>query len=179
MIETLPEAQVRWPFTDLGVLHDGAQATRDATCRAAATAHERDLAQRIRQRVFVDEQGLFTDSDRDERDDDPATIHLLGLFGDLVVGTVRLYRLDEPGGWKGDRLAVLPEFRHTHLGGLLVKLAVRTAGAAGGRRMAAHVQVANVPFFERLGWLRTGDPETFVGVIHQQMVIDLESAAAP
>ena len=55
--------------------------------------------------------------------------------------------LDEPGErlWKGDRLAVLPQYRHVGLGGPFVRFAVATAGALGGDRMIAYVQVANVP----------------------------------
>jgi hypothetical protein len=45
--------------------------------------------------------------------------------------------------------------------------------------MYAHVQVGNVSFFQRLGWQSIGAPEPYVGVIHQQMFIDLESPAAP
>jgi hypothetical protein len=56
---------------------------------------------------------------------------------------------------------------------MLVRFAVRTAGERGGRRMVAQVQVPNVPFFERLGWRRDGDPAPMFGVEHQPMAIDL------
>ena len=41
----------------------------------------------IRDQVFVREQGLFHDSDRDGHDDEPATIKVLGLAdgGDAAV----------------------------------------------------------------------------------------------
>src|SRR5260370_33032526 len=71
------------------------------TCRAAATAGERCAHFRIRHQVFVIEQGLVrrpagTGDDTDARDDDPATIYVLGLAGATISGTVRLYPLD-PG----------------------------------------------------------------------------------
>jgi predicted N-acetyltransferase YhbS len=59
------------------------------------------------------------------------------------------------------------------LGGALVDFAVRTAGASGGRVMVAQVQVANVRFFERLGWVPDGEPALYCGVMHQPMAIDL------
>ena len=151
-------------------------------CRPAGSTEEVALHHEIRRRVFVEEQGIFAGSDRDHHDDDPATVHVLGLCGDVAGGAVRLYPLvdpeaseREPGLWKGDRLAVLPDFRHNGLGAPLVRFAVATAAARGGRTMIAHIQPPNVAFFERLGWHRVGEPVTFVGLPHQTMAIDLQS----
>lgn len=144
-----------------------------AFCLVAETMFERALHYRIRREVFVGEQGFFPVDDRDARDAEPATVHVLGLFGEVAAGAVRLYPLDEPGLWKGDRLAVLPAFRHRHVGAPLVRFAVHTAGARGGRRMMAHIQPQNVPFFARLGWRSVGETTTYVGRPHQQMTINL------
>jgi putative N-acetyltransferase (TIGR04045 family) len=132
-----------------------------------------DLAthHRIREAVFVHEQGFFAGSDRDEHDEDAATVKVLATFGPLAGGAVRLYPLEEPGLWKGDRLAVLPAFRPRNLGAHLVRFAVRTAGERGGDLMVAHVQLRNVAFFRRLGWHPVGDPVEYVGRTHQQMAI--------
>lgn len=127
----------------------------------------------IRRSIFVEAQELFEHDDRDLRDEHPATLHAIGLAGDEVVGAVRLYPLDGDGLWKGDRLAVLPADRALHLGAMLVRFAVRTAGERGGRLMVAQVQVPNTGFFERLGWRRDGDPAPMLGVEHQPMAIEL------
>jgi putative N-acetyltransferase (TIGR04045 family) len=125
--------------------------------------------------VFVEAQALFDFDDRDARDADPATLHVVGLAGEEVVGAVRLYPLGDDGLWKGDRLAVLPAERALRVGAMLVRFAVGTAGELGGRRMVAQIQVANVCFFERLGWRRDGDPAPMLGVPHQPMTIDLKT----
>ena len=127
----------------------------------------------IRRSVFVEAQALFALDDRDDHDDDPATLHAVGLAGDEIVGAVRLYPLDDAGLWKGDRLAVLPTERALRLGAMLVRFAVRTAGERGGRLMVAQVQLPNVRFFERLGWHRDGDSAPMLGVEHQPMAIGL------
>jgi putative N-acetyltransferase (TIGR04045 family) len=127
----------------------------------------------IRHGVFVEEQRMFSSSDRDERDHDRATAHVLALWEGRPAGAVRLYPLDVRGQWKGDRLAVLPGFRQHRLGELLVRFAVRTAGERGGTRMTAYIQLANVAFFEHLGWKRVGDAVEYVGRPHQQMEIEL------
>ena len=173
MIETRAHTTPRSPFADPDVPTKLPTDHLPTSCRLATTAEQRAIVHGIRHEVFVEEQRLFAGSDQDAHDHDPRTRHVLGLYGDLVVGTVRLYPLDESGLWKGDRLAVLPAYRHTRLGRPLVNFAVRTAGEAGGSLMLAHVQPQNVAFFERLGWRRVGEPTRYVGVIHQQMAIDL------
>jgi putative N-acetyltransferase (TIGR04045 family) len=145
----------------------------DVVCRAVADAAEREIHHAIRRQVFVIEQSLFTGDDADDHDDDPATLHVLGFVDGTPAGAVRLYPLEEPGLWKGDRLAVLSAFRRHGVGAPLVRFAVRTAGELGGHRMVAYIQPANVSFFARLGWLPVADPAPYIGVMHQQMAIPL------
>src|SRR5215813_5614163 len=92
-------------------------------CAAVATEAERCAHFRIRHQVFVIEQGLFGGSyggtagdDTDDRDHDPATIHVVGRADETICGTVRLYPSGPEGRWKGDRLAVLASYRHLGLG---------------------------------------------------------------
>ena len=144
-------------------------ACRVAYDRAELTAHFA-----LRRQVFVVEQRIFEADDRDAHDDDPRTVHVVGMVGDELGGAVRLYPLDPSAElWKGDRLAVLPEHRACHLGARLVRFAVATAGERGGRRMIAQIQLANVRFFEHLGWRAEGAPAPFQGIDHQLMAIGL------
>jgi putative N-acetyltransferase (TIGR04045 family) len=156
-------------------------------CRPAAGPDEAALHHRIRHEVFVLEQEVFAGSDLDAHDASDATIKVLAwtaapLTGWEPGGAVRLYPLDGGDGpgavWQGDRLAVLPPFRAWNLGAPLVRFAVDTAASLGGVEMVAHVQIANVRFFERLGWRPRGEPEIYVGLPHQLMAIDLTAAPA-
>jgi putative N-acetyltransferase (TIGR04045 family) len=155
----------------------------EIVCRPAAGPGEVAVHHRIRHEVFVLEQGVFATSDIDGRDAAPSTIKVLAFAGGgdggrwEPGGAVRLYEL-EPGVWQGDRLAVLAPFRAWNLGGPLVRFAVETAAALGGTEMLAHVQAANVRFFERLGWASRGEPDVYVGLPHQLMAIDLTAPAA-
>jgi putative N-acetyltransferase (TIGR04045 family) len=154
-------------------------------CRPAASATELAAHFRIRHRVFVTEQGLFRNGgggpghDRDPHDDDPGTIHVIGLADGVIGGTVRLYPLGAEGWWKGDRLAVLLEHRRHGLGAPLVRFAVAEAGARGGREMEAYIQPANVAFFEWLGWRRAGGIVPYAGIDHQRMVTRLAARRQP
>ncbi len=149
------------------LLHRTGVVCRIVDDRWAAADHHR-----IREEVFVREQRLFPRSDRDARDDDPATIKVLGLRDGVPGGAVRLYPLDGDELWQGDRLAVLVGARGHGLGIPLVRFAVATAAGRGGHRMVAHIQPGNVAFFQRLGWHVCGDEEIYVGVPHAPMAID-------
>ncbi len=140
-----------------------------------ATPGERAAHFRIRHQVFVVEQGLFpSGGDRDSHDDDPATIHVVGLADGVICGTVRLYPMPAVAGrWKGDRLAVLADYRHHGLGAPLVRFAVAAAGLHGGHEMEAYIQPPNVPFFAWLGWRRSGGLVEYAGISHQRMLIPL------
>ena len=129
----------------------------------------------IRYGVFVDEQGIFAETDEDIRDSEPSTIHLIGLVNGQTVGAVRLYPLDVGcEQWQGDRLAVLKTYRTSRLGFELVQEAVAQASANGGSVMHAHIQLPNVRFFKYLGWHLEGPVETYAGILHQQMAINLK-----
>lgn len=143
-------------------------------CRQAISAAERAQHFAIRHKIFVDEQAIFVESDRDSYDDDESVIRLLGYSADVVAGTVRLFEIDRAARlWQGDRLAVLAAFRLLGVGAPLVRCAVAAAAVRGGRLMAAHIQRGNVSFFERLGWTRVGPPEIYAGLVHQPMQIEL------
>jgi len=169
-------------------------------CRAVSTPEELAVHFRIRHQVFVVEQGLFrgagagdgtgagvgagagvgSGGDRDVHDDDPATVHVVGLSGGVPCGTVRLYPLPEvPGRWKGDRLAVLDDQRHHGLGAPLVRFAVAAAAARGGQEMEAYIQPANVTFFQWLGWRPVGGLVSYAGITHQRMLIGLGVSQGP
>jgi putative N-acetyltransferase (TIGR04045 family) len=142
-------------------------------CRLALSTDDLAWHFAIRRAVFVDEQGMFAPGDLDERDDDPRTLHAIGAADRLTGGAVRLYPLEGDGLWQGDRLAVLPAFRHGELGARLVRFAVDTAGRRGGARMVARIQLPIVRFFELLGWSRDCDVGRYHGVDHQPMSIPL------
>lgn len=147
-------------------------------CRPVADAAEADLHHRIRHAVFVVEQGVFAGSDLDAHDAAPDTIKVLAWADGVAAASVRLYPLGD-GLWQGDRLAVLPAYREHALGRPLVRFAVASAARLGGREMLARVQLANVRFFEHLGWECRGGVEAYLGLPHQLMAVALAAAPVP
>lgn len=128
---------------------------------------------RLRRRVFVDEQGLFAGSDRDDRDDDPRTVVLQarGPHGELLGG-VRLGPAgpgEDIGWWAGGRLAVDPAVRGARgIGPALVRAACAYAETAGALRFDATVQTRGERMFRSLGW-HAVRPVTVAGRPHTLM----------
>ena len=112
---------------------------------------------RLRHDAFVDRQGLFDHSDRDDVDEDPRLVTLLARGPDgAVLGGVRLAPgMPGPdiGWWRGSRLVTSPAAaEHRGVGSALVRAACAQAEAQGALRFDADVQRAHHGFFTRLGW---------------------------
>ena len=141
------------------------------TCHPARNRADLDRVFEIRHNIFVKEQKLFQVSDRDE--DDSKSTFLVVKIDSRVVGTVRVFPVNQNGSWIGGRLAIEGPFRHSGAGELLVREAVRYVKERECSHFTAHIQAENVPFFVRLGWKPVGPPEDFQGRPHQLMEADL------
>lgn len=135
------------------------------------SADQREAAYALRRKVFVEEQGLFAESDID--DNDPISTLLVAVQAGQVIGTVRLYPTNGNGHWIGGRLAVDKDHRAFKAGAALVREAVAQARRRGATRFTASIQQQNVPFFIRLGWKPVGGEIMVKGRPHQQMEADL------
>ena len=133
----------------------------------------------LRSAIFCQEQHLFEDCDRDEKDAIAYPIAALSHDASLssgvpggVVGVVRILE-ESPRVWYGGRLGVHPECRrHNQIGKGLIWKAVTTAHGWGCDRFLATVQIQNVRFFERLHWQSLKELE-IRGVSHHLMEADL------
>jgi putative N-acetyltransferase (TIGR04045 family) len=129
----------------------------DVQIEPAADPATRAAYYRLRTRVFVHRQGLFTDHDRDDRDDDPRTLVLVARDPEgSVLGGVRLGPVNDGpdlGWWLGGRLVVDPDCPLRGVGAALVRAACAHAESAGALRFEAAVQTRNEVFFTRLGWI--------------------------
>ncbi|MBT4024405.1 MSMEG_0568 family radical SAM protein [Desulfobacula sp.] len=141
-------------------------------CHSARNQFEKSEAFRIRKDVFVQEQGLFKNSDIDEND--VYAIQLVAKQKGKVIGTVRIY--SEKSGadnWIGGRLAIKKDFRATNAGSALVKEAMKRVQKKGCRVFTAHIQEKNIPFFLGLGWKPRGPVKLHLGYPHQKMEANL------
>ncbi|MFA6220746.1 MAG: MSMEG_0568 family radical SAM protein [Desulfomonilaceae bacterium] len=142
-------------------------------CRPTLTDDELALALKIREDVFVKEQGLFEISDLDENDS--SSTHIIVKYDDEIIGAVRVFPVKgAQNQWVGGRLAVRTKHRDNHAGALLVKKAMRYVKNRGCTRFTAHIQEQNVRYFSLLGWRAVGPVETYHGKAHRLMEADLD-----
>ncbi len=137
--------------------------------KIAETKEELEQYYSLRRDVFVKEQKLFAESDRDQYDAYALPIIAKATGSGLVVGTARCYPVAE-NVWVGGRLTVCK----THWGGLgsqLVRGAVKIMRDRGCRDFSAYIQIQNVGFFEHLGWTKMGESVMYHGVCHEKMTI--------
>jgi len=153
-------------------LHAFEQVTDSLICHPVRARVEQEKAFEIRKEVFVLEQKFFSDSDLDEND--AKSIHLVAEWNHQVVGTVRLFPVNNNGHWIGGRLAVRKEYRNTGAGELLVREAIECVKSRDCTKFTAYIQLENVPFFLRVGWKTIEPVKDYFGRPHQLMEADLE-----
>jgi putative N-acetyltransferase (TIGR04045 family) len=125
----------------------------------------------LRHHTFVDKQGVFARTDRDDADADSATTVLVATDpAGKLLGGVRLAPAHSPdlGWWTGSRLVLTPQARGTGVGRALVRAACAWAEANGVLRFEATVQQRYQPLFAELGWKHLSD-NSFGGIPHVRM----------
>ena len=124
-------------------------------------------AMRVREAVFVVEQGVPPEIELDEWD--AQCDHALALEpGGRVVGTGRLL----PDGHIG-RMAVLGDWRGRGVGGAILTALIERAAARGMKRLLLNAQTHAVPFYARHGFVPFGNEFMEADIPHVAMARDL------
>lgn len=131
----------------------------------AAGPSEIDEALELRRRVFVDEQGVTLEGDRDGLD--PDALHVVAVDGGRITGTCRL--VFDGGIAQLGRMAVEPAARGRGLGAQILALAEREARRAGAERISLHAQTAARSLYERSGFEVHGEEFVEEGIPHVEM----------
>lgn len=133
----------------------------------------RQAAQRVREMVFVVEQGVPIELEWD--DFDAVSDHALASDADRTpIGTGRLI----PDGRIG-RMAVLREFRGGGIGAEILAALLERARERGMTRIVLHAQTHAAPFYARFGFQVEGEPFMEAGIPHLMMARALGAAARP
>ena len=140
---------------------------QDVTVRCARVEHPADLAavMALRERVFVAEQGVPPDRERDALD--AGALHLLARRGDAVVGCCRLVR--DGRAMRLGRMAVAAPARGLGVGAALLAFAERVARDEGAREVTLHAQLAAQGFYARAGYAAEGEEFLDAGIVHVAM----------
>jgi predicted GNAT family N-acyltransferase len=133
--------------------------------RAAAGPPEVWAALDLRREVFVDEQGVALEEDRDGRDD--AALHLVAFLDGALAGTCRL--LLDGDRVKLGRMVVKRTARGRGIAGLLLAEADARARDLGAATIVLGAQLTATGVYERAGYERYGDVFDDAGIDHVMM----------
>jgi predicted GNAT family N-acyltransferase len=120
----------------------------------------------LRHTVFVEEQNVPLDLERDALDD--SAIHLLAEKDGVAMGTARIVVLGETG--KIGRVCVLRHARGTGIGVALIEAALEELrNTPGIARAALGAQIDALGFYEKLGFVAYGPVFDDAGIDHRMM----------
>ena len=124
---------------------------------------------RVRETVFVEEQGVPLALEWDELD--PDCHHVIARDADgRPIGTGRLTPMRTIG-----RMAVLPDWRGRGVGEALLAALLDRARDLGWREVSLHAQAPAIGFYARAGFLPIGERFDEAGIEHQGMRLLLDA----
>lgn len=94
--------------------------------------------------------------------------HLICTGQDRLLGCLVLAPLSADS-IQVRQVAVLPEFQRRGIGQALMKYSEKLARQRGFIRMELHARLPAVPFYERLGYEKVGQPFVQVTILHLEM----------
>ncbi|MEM7291315.1 MAG: GNAT family N-acetyltransferase [Pseudomonadota bacterium] len=140
----------------------------ELVCRRALSREDIAVAMDIRETVFIDEQNVPSELERDGRDD--RCLHYVVLLDGIVVGTARVMPLNDL--FKFQRVAVLPEARGVGIGAMLMQFMMEDLAQqsdANTKYFFLSSQVSAISFYERLGFEICSDEYLDAGIQHRDM----------
>ena len=127
-----------------------------------------DLAFKIREVVFIQEQGVPAAIEVDE--DDLKASHALAFDADQCVGTGRLIKIDSVRCQIG-RMSVLKKYRQQGIGGQILSALIEHGKAQGCYEFHLHAQLTALPFYEKWGFIAEGKIYMEAGIPHRNMTL--------
>jgi predicted GNAT family N-acyltransferase len=118
----------------------------------------------IRNKVFVEEQGVDETSEHDEYES--SSTHLIAWYNNHPAGTCRFRKTES--GIKLERFAVLQRYRQLSIGSALLTHCLNLADRKNSIYLHAQMQVEQ--FYAKHGFVRSGELFEEAGIWHYKMV---------
>ena len=150
----------------MGTTSQGSNVANPVVISLVASPEELEAAMAIRFRVFVDEQGVPPEEEKDESD--TTAVHAIALLNGLPVGTGRLVPLATGEGQIG-RMAVDVTYRNTGIGSLVIQRLEEEARRLGISTAILHAQTYVKAFYLSHGYQEEGDVFLEAGIEHIMM----------
>ncbi len=133
------------------------------------SADQMAAAYAIRRRVFIEEQSIDQNLERDHYD--LSALHVLALQDGHPAGCGRMVLT--AAGAKIGRMAVLPEHRGRGLGRMVLDHLIALARRNGAVLAYLHAQVAVEGFYLKRGFQPVGEVFEEAGIPHRKMLMAL------
>ena len=137
--------------------------------RVASSDSDMQGAFAVRHEVFIVEQGVPPELERD--DSDPSAVHVVASDGAAVIGTARLRRKGEA---RIGRVAVLPAWRRRGIAGMLLAALEGEARRFGLAEVTLHSQSYVQALYAQNGYVITGPHFMDAGIDHVPMAKRLD-----
>lgn len=125
-------------------------------------------AKAVRQKVFMEEQGFSYDNDEKDKE----SYHIIAYDGDKAIAAARMFE-KEAGVFTIGRVAVLKDYRRQYIGDTLMKVLEDRAVGLKGHLIYVGAQESALPFYEKEGYIKTGEKYEVEGVVHYSVTKDL------
>ena len=119
-------------------------------------------AQRIRTKVFIEEQGFKDEFDKIDR----KAIHLVCFENEKPTATCRIFKGEADGEYILGRLAVIKEYRGKNIGAKMIESAENTVRLKNGKYIILHSQLQAKVFYSKQGYTEFGEVEDEEGCPH-------------
>ncbi|MEM5501547.1 GNAT family N-acetyltransferase [Ahrensia kielensis] len=137
-------------------------------CRRATSAADFAASMAIRESVFIGEQNVPADLERDGLEDE--CLHYLGALNGKIVATARV--MPQASKFKFQRVAVMKSARGTGLGAQLMRFMMDDLAKrddAAGKVFFLSSQVSAIGFYAQLGFEVCSDEYMDAGIQHRDM----------
>lgn len=133
--------------------------------------NEIDKVLKIRERVFIKEQRVASEIERDDLDD--CSEHIILYYDNDPVGCMRIRQ--EDNRMKFERLAVLKHARSKGLGKAIMSFAINYARKKKMNEVYMYAQYYLLDFYKKLGFAKRGDIFEEAGMKHIEMYFEIKN----
>jgi len=131
--------------------------------RIACWRTDNAALRRIREQVFIAEQGVSPELEWDGEDSE--SIHFLALDGDWPIGTARL-----SADGHISRVCVLKDWRGLGVGEKILQALIAEAERRGLKQQRLCAQVQAAPFYQKQGFVIESSEFLDAGIAHVDML---------
>ncbi|MCH2050027.1 MAG: GNAT family N-acetyltransferase [Trichodesmium sp. ALOHA_ZT_67] len=111
-------------------------------------------------------------TEKDESDDDDSSLHFIAVYEEQIIGSARLRQLSTELG-SISYVAVLPKFQSQGVGTALIQKIIEIAKEKQLKSLRVMSRLSASKFYEKIGFISTGQQLDFLGIPHQFMLFNL------